>query len=119
MVLIKCFANIIIFPKFLNQELFETSQGKKIKTITKLLPCEHSLTDELNSTIDDTNNDLAASKYFEPNEISSLINKQTSILSFFHLNITFLLCHFKEFSTFLTENKLDFDFLGFLNFESN
>ena len=89
MVLIKCFANIIIFPKFLNQELFETSQGKKIKTITKLLPCEQRLTDELNSTIDDTNNDLAASKYFEPNEISSLINKKTSILSFFSFKYNF------------------------------
>ena len=35
------------------------------------------LIDKLSSAIDDTDHDLAASKYFEPNEISFLINKQT------------------------------------------
>ena len=33
------------------------------------------LIDKLSSAIDDTDDDLAASKYFEPNEISFLINK--------------------------------------------
>ena len=54
---------------------------------------------------------LAIILYFEPNEISTLINKQTLSLSFFHLNISSLPHHFEEFSTILTENKLDFPFL--------
>ena len=44
--------------------------------------------------------------------MSSLINKQTSSLSFFHFNISSLPHYFEEFSTILTENKLDFDVLG-------
>ena len=77
----------------------------------KPLPSDHSLTDELNSAIDDTINDLVASKYFEPNEISFLIKKPHK-LTIFHLNISSLPHHFEEFSTILAENKLDFDFLG-------
>ena len=111
---IKCFVNITPFSKLSNQHLFETKQGKKIKfkAITKPLSSDHSLIDELNLAIDVTNNDHVASKYFKPNEISSLINKQTSSLSFFHLNISSLPHHFEEFSTILSKNKLDFDFLG-------
>ena len=43
--------------------------------ITKPYPSGHSLIDKANFIIDDTNNDLAVTKCFEPNEISSLINK--------------------------------------------
>ena len=78
---LKCFANIIYFSKLSSQQLFETNQGKKVKfkAIAKPLP-KHRLIDELNSAIDDIANDLAGSKYFEPNEISFLINKQISSL---------------------------------------
>ena len=111
---IKCFANIIPFSKLSHQQLFETNQGKKIKfkVITKPLPSKNSLIDELNSAIDGTNNDLAASNYFEPKEISFVINEQTSSLSFLLLNISSLPHHFEDFSTILTENKLDFELLG-------
>lgn len=75
---IKCVANIIPFSKHSNQHLFETNQYKKIKfkTIKKPLPSEHNLIDGLNSNVDDKNNDLAASKYFEPNERSSHIKNK-------------------------------------------
>ena len=69
----------------------------EFKSITKPLPSDHSLIDELNSAIDDTNNDLVAGKYFEPNEIFSLINKQISSLSVFLLSISSLTYHFEEF----------------------
>ena len=49
-------------------------------------------------------------EYFEPSKISSLINKQTLTLSFFHLLISSLSHHLKKFSTILTKNKLDFYF---------
>ena len=96
MVLIKCLANIIPFLKLSNQHLLETNQSKKIKfrTITNYLPSEHSLIDELNSAIDNTDSDLAVSRYFEHNEISSFINKRTSSLLFFPLNISSLPYHF-------------------------
>ena len=55
----------------------------KFKAITKLLPSDHCLIDELNSALDNTINDLVASKYLEPNEISSLIKKQTQAYHFF------------------------------------
>ena len=55
----------------------------KFKAITKLLPRDHCLIDELNSALDNTINDLVASKYLEPNEISSLIKKQTQVYHFF------------------------------------
>ena len=83
----------------------------KFKAITKPLLSDHTLIVKINSVINNTNNDLVASKYFKPNEISLLIYKQTSSLSFFHLNISSLPHHFKKFSTILTENKLNFDFL--------
>ena len=76
----------------------------KSKAITKPLPSDQSLIDELNSATDDTNNDLVVSNYFEPNELSSYINKQTTTLSFFHLNISSLPHHFQQFSTIFTEN---------------
>ena len=87
-------------------------KAKKSKAIAKSLPSDHSVLDKLNSAIDDTNDDLIASKYFESNETSSLINKQTWSLSFFFIGISSLPHHFEEFSTILTENKLDFYFLG-------
>ena len=80
MVLHNMFCKYYPLQKLSNQQLFETNQGKKkikFKTITKRLP-DHSLIDILNSAIDDTNNALVANKYFEPNEISSVIKKHTS-----------------------------------------
>ena len=47
-------------------------------------------------------------EYFEPSKILSLINKQTSTLSFFHLFISSLSHHLKKFLIILTKNKLDF-----------
>ena len=59
-------------------------EAKKIKfKALKLLPRDHCLIDELNSALDNTINDLVASKYLEPNEISSLIKKQTQAYHFF------------------------------------
>ena len=71
---IKCFANIIPSQSFQINSYLKLIKAKKVKfkAITKSLPIDHSLIDELNSAIDDTNNDLVASKYFGPNEISSL-----------------------------------------------
>ena len=105
----------ILFPSqsFQINSYFKLIKANKIKfkAITKPLLSDNTPIVEINSVINDTNNDLVTSKYFEPNEISLLIYKQTSSLSFFHLNISSLPHHFKKFSTILTENKLNFDFL--------
>ena len=92
---IKCFANIIPFKSFQINSYLKLIKAKKIKfkTITKRLP-DHSLTDILNSAIDDTNNDLVANKYFEPNEISSVIKK--------HLKLHFFILIFLLYLTTLT-----------------
>ena len=110
---IKCFANIIPFLSFQIKSYLKLIKARKItfRAITNPAPREHSLIDELTSTIDSTDNDFASSKYSEPNEILPLINEQISSLSFFHLNISSLPYHFEKFSTILTENKLDFEFL--------
>ena len=75
---IKRYANFICFSKLSNQQLFETNEGKIANSRQLQNPFL------MNTVIDDRNNYLAASKYFKSNEISSLINKQASSLSFFN-----------------------------------
>ena len=44
--------------------------------------------------------------------MNQILRKSNSMLSFFHLNISSLPFHYEEFSTILSENKLNFDVLG-------
>ena len=106
---VKCFANITLF-KLPNKVLFETNQDKK-----NHVQGNH----KSRSTVDYADNDFAASKYSEPNEIFPLINKQISSLSFFHLNISSLPYHFEKFSTILTKINPILNFWRSLNLESN
>ena len=89
---IKRYANFIPFSKLSNQQLFETNEGKKTNSRQLQNPFL------MNTVIADRNSYLAKGKYFKPNETSSLINKQASGLSFFHLNLSLLSCHFNSLS---------------------
>ena len=61
--------------------------------------------------MDDPEDEILSSKYFEPHELTPLIKNKES-LSSFHLNISLLPFHSEEFSTLLSTYKLPFDLLG-------
>ena len=87
----KCFEDIVPFGTISNEELFKTNQGSKIKftVLTKnhTSPSQ-DLIDQLSKAMDDPSSETVFSKYYEPCELSSLLNTSKNCLSFFHLNIS-------------------------------
>ena len=80
----------MLFLKLSNQESQETKHSKKkkkFKAITKAPSSKDCLVGKLNLTIDNTENDLIASKYFELNYISSLFNKKLQFITFLFKNV--------------------------------
>ena len=74
---IKCFEDIVPFGTSSNEELFKTNQGSKIKFI--VLTKNHTspsqdLINQLNEAMDDPSSETVFSKYYEPCELSSLLN---------------------------------------------
>ena len=93
---IKCFEDIVPFGTISNEELFKTNQGSKINftVLTKNYTTpSQDLFKQLNEAMDEPSSGTASSKYYEPYELSSLINNSKSCLSFFHLNISSLPFH--------------------------
>ena len=72
----------------------------------------HDLIDKLNNAMDDPESEILSSKYYEPNEMTTLLKNTNKHFSFFHLNISSLPFHFEELSTLIKEHNLNFDFLG-------
>ena len=72
----------------------------------------HDLIDKLNNAMDDPESEILSSKYYEPNEMTTLLKNTNKHFSFFHLNISSLPFHFEELSTLISEHNLNFDFLG-------
>ena len=67
----------------------------------------------LQKTTDDPLSETVSSKYYEPCELSSLLNKSKNCLSFFfHLNISSLSFHVEELTTLISEHNLTFDIFG-------
>ena len=62
--------------------------------------------------MDDLESEMLSSKYYEPNETTTLFKNINKHYSFFHLNISSLPFHFEELSTLISEHNLNFDFLG-------
>ena len=61
--------------------------------------------------MDNAETEILPNKYFQPHELTPLLKNKKS-LSFFHLNISLLPFHFKEFLTSFSTYKLLFDLLG-------
>ena len=112
---IKYFEDIVPFGPIFNEELFKTNQGSKIKftVLTKnhTTPSQN-LIDQLNEAIEDPSSGTVSRKYYEPCELSSLINNSKNHQSFFHLNISSLPFHIDELSTLISEHNLAFDIFG-------
>ena len=62
--------------------------------------------------MDDPSSETISSKYYEPCELSSLLDNSKNGLSFFHLNISSLSFHTEELITFISEHNLTFDIFG-------
>ena len=62
--------------------------------------------------MDDSSSETVSSKYYEPCELSSLLNNSKNCLSFFELNISSLSFHMKELATLISEHDLIFDIFG-------
>ena len=113
---IKCFEDCLVaFGTISNEELFKTNQGSRIKfTVLKKhhTPPSQDLIDQLNEAMDDPSSETISSKYYEPCELSSLLDNSKNGLSFFHLNISSLSFHTEELITFISEHNLTFDIFG-------
>ena len=62
--------------------------------------------------MDDPSSATVSSKYYEPCELSSLMNNSKNCPSLFHLNISSLPFHTEELSTLTSEHNLVFDIFG-------
>ena len=62
--------------------------------------------------MDDPSSATVSSKYYEPCELSSLMNNSKNCLSLFHLNISSFPFHIEELSTLISEDNLVFDIFG-------
>ena len=72
---LKYFEDIIPFSTILDHELFQTNKGKKIKfkVLTKKnILANHDLIDKLNNAMDDPESEMLSSKYYKPNEMTTL-----------------------------------------------
>ena len=112
---IKCFEDTVPLGIISNEKLFKTNQGSKIKftVLTENLTSpRQDLINQLNEAMDDPSSTTVSSKYYEPCELSSLINNSKNCLSFFHLNISSLPFHIEELSNLISEHNLAFDIFG-------
>ena len=112
---IKCFEDIFPFGTIPNEELFKTNQGPKIKftVLTKHHASPNQdLIDQLNEAMDDPSSEKVSSKYYEPCELSSLLNNSKNCLSFLDLNISSLSFHIEEVTALISEHNLTFDIFG-------
>ena len=113
----KCFEDIAPFGIISNKELFKTNQGSKSKftILTKhhTSPSQDFI-DQLNEAInmDDPSSETVSSKYYEPCELSSLLNNSKNCLSFLHLIISSLSFYIEELTTLISEHNLTFDIFG-------
>ena len=110
---IKCFEDIVPFGTISNEKLFKRNQGSKIKftVLTKHhTPPSQDLIDQLNESMDYSPSEKVSSKYYEPCEVSSLLNNSKICLSFYHLNISSPSFHIEELTTLISEHNLTFDF---------
>ena len=74
----------------------------------------HDLIDKLNNAMDDPESEMLSSKYYKPNEMTTLFNNTNKHFYFFYLNISSLPFHFEELSTLIIQHNLNFDFLEIL-----
>ena len=59
--------------------------------------------------MDDPISEKILTKYYEPYELTPLMESTTNNLSFLHLNISSLCFHIEELTTLISEQKLTFD----------
>ena len=112
---IKCFEDIFPFGTIPNEELFKINQGPKIKftVLTKHHTSPNQdLIDQLNEAMDDPSSEKVLGKYYEPCELSSLLNNSKNCLSFLDLNISSLSFHTEEVTALISEHNLTFDIFG-------
>ena len=64
------------------------------------------------SIMDDPSSETVSSKYYEPCELSSLLNNSKNCLSFLHLIISSLSFYIEELTTLISEHNLTFDIFG-------
>ena len=82
---IKCFEDIIPFSSISDNELSQTKKGKKIKckVLTKKnILTNHDLIDKLSNDMDDPESEMLSGKYYEPNEMTTIL-KNTNIFPSF------------------------------------
>ena len=110
----KCYESIIPFTTISNEELYQTNQGRKIKftAVTKKASPNQDLIDQFNDAMDDPMSGKFSTKYYEPHELTPLMETTINKLSFLHLNISSLCYHIEEPTTLLSEHKLTFDIIG-------
>ena len=69
------------------------------------------LIDKINNIMDNPENESVTGKYYQVEELPSLMSDLDNSLSFFNLNISSLPFYFEEIYTVLTSNNLKFDIL--------
>ena len=82
---IRCFEDIVPFLTISDNELFQTSKGKKIKfkiLTKKNILTYHDLVKKLNNAMDDPVSEMASTKYYETNEMTVLFKNTNIFLSF-------------------------------------
>ena len=82
---IKCFEDINPFLTISDNELSQTTKGKKInfKIFTKKnIFTNHDLVKKLNNAMDDPVSEMASTKYYETNEMTALFKNTNIFLSF-------------------------------------
>ena len=110
----RCCEGIIPFTTVSNEELFQTNQGCKIKftAVTKKASPNQDLIDQLNDALDDPMSGKFLTKYFDPYELTPLMESTTNNLSFLHLNISSLYFYIEELTTLISEHKLTFHIIA-------
>ena len=95
---IKRFEDIVPLGIISNEKLFKINQGSKTKftVLTKNHTSPSQDLISLNEAMYHPSSATVSSKYYEPCELSSLINNSKNCLSFFHLNISSLPFHIEE-----------------------
>ena len=90
----------------------ETRQKLKVKALAiRQLDQTTELIDKINNVMDNPENESVTGKYYQVEELPSLMSDLDNSLSFFNLNISSLPFYFEEIYTVLTSNNLKFDIL--------
>ena len=112
---IECSKDIFPFSSLNDVEFFSTTQGKKIKflTKTKLRPAnEEILINKLNDAMNSSDLSNPNTYYNIDNFNQSFKSNTMNGFNLLHLNISSLPYHREQFHTFLSDIDIDFDIIG-------